>query len=57
MENKEPIIIDVTPIKIPKSDMQKKKEELLDGVSAGFDLMEKGFEALGKLAKSVGLRR
>ncbi len=57
MENKEPIIIDVTPIKIPKSDMQKKKEELLDGVSAGFDFVEKGFELIGKLAKSVGVVR
>lgn len=59
MDKQKEIIIDVTPEVVEKvrSPLQGHKEEFIKGVEAGFDFVEKGFDLVGKLAKSVGIGR
>lgn len=59
MEKRKEIIIDVTPEIIVKerSPLCGHKEEFIRGVEVGFDFVEKGFDLVGRLAKSVGLGR
>ena len=57
MENKEQIIIDVTPEPVidKKTPIQIYRDEFIAGIDMGFNAVERGFEAIGKLAQSLGL--
>ena len=56
MENKKVIdIIDVTPIEVEKSPIQKYRDDFIAGVDVGFNFIERGLDIVSKLAKSTGL--
>ena len=58
MEDKKQIIIDVTTepiIEKKKTPIQEYRDEFIAGIDMGFNAVERGFEAIGKLAQSLGL--